>query len=120
MYEVEDQQPKPYIQVKKEKKEAYLDFLKGFKEHLVDFLDETTYPTLGKEFLVTDKPLCFIDEIEKGHCYLKNQGENQIFITTDKKSGFRIDPGEMIKIYIHTPFWVVAPAGSSSLGVLRA
>lgn len=109
-----NQFPKP----RNDMKEIYFDFLKDFREYLVEYMRESVTELRAGEQLIKGQMLLF-DGVSRGKVVLKNQGKLSCYISTSEVGGFRLDPGETESFFVNNKVYATTVSGSTSLGYIK-
>ena len=98
---------------------SYIAFLDQFKEYIVEYVRKNSEKLTIYEHKITNIPITlFKDQDTSMRLIVKNQGEKPVYMTTDKRSGYRLDPNESHELYINTPVTFVCVDGESLLGFI--
>ena len=101
-------------------KKIYFSFLTDFKKYLVEYVKETSFDLCVSQFEVTCEPAKLWEENQEGRqIVLKNQGEIACYLTTDRRGGYRLDPGEKEKFWLNAETLILTLSGTTTVGYIR-
>jgi len=99
----------------------YFEFLRDFKEYLIDFVQQSM-----AELVVTEMPIhttptnIFNPQVSGRYITVKNQGKVACFISTGKTGGFRLEPGEKERFFMNKPVVATTITGSTVIGIIQS
>ena len=115
-----DDSAKLEISRRSDLKKIYFQFLQDFRHHLAEFVRESMVELSVAEIPVSTKPISiFNGEYGGMQVVIKNQGQTECYITTAKKGGFRLDPGEKERLWLNKPLVAITPSGNTTIGLIR-
>lgn len=95
-------------------KQVYFDFLKDFREYLEEYIRESVIE-LEAAAVVVKGQLHLFSGSRRGKLKLKNQGTAPCYIGTTKMSGYRLDPGEVVELYLNNSVHLTTLSGTSTV-----
>jgi len=102
------------------REEAFLEFLKNFREYLVKYVNENQAEFKIYEHEVGAQPITlFQDQNKYINLTLKNEGNYPVLLTTDMKSKFTLEPGEKEKLHINVPLTLICLDGESKVSFIE-
>ena len=108
----------PNITTQKDIKEDFYIFFKDFKVYLQEYLMSTV-----NEICITELPvkgqIKLFDGFMNKKVRIKNQGHLPCYISTNLYGGYRLDPSEIIELYVNKDIIVTTLSGSTSLGIIK-
>lgn len=115
----EEEDIKEQMARKRVKKEMYYDFLKDFREFIVEYVRESV-----NELCISELPVKGEIKLFDGHNFgkvkLKNQGPLPCYISTTGRGGYRLEPGESTpEFFVNSKVVATTVSGSTSLGFVR-
>lgn len=100
-------------------KSIYFDFLKDFREYLVEYMRESVIELTVSQIPVQQTTKLFTG-ISRGKARIKNQGDVPCFVSTVAgQCGYRLDPNEVVDLYVNTTVYVTTVSGNTKIGVIR-
>jgi len=104
---------------RKELEPLFFDFFNQFKDNLSEYVRESVNELAISEVLV-EKNMQIFSGVARGKARIKNQGDVSCFISTKKEElGYRLDPGEMIEMYVNNEVYVTTLSGTTNLGFIK-
>jgi len=105
---------------KDDTRKYYFEFLNDFKNYLTEFVRETVVDLTISEIKVNTTPQkIFYGEYGGMNVVLKNQGNVECYLTTDRKGAYRLDPGEKEKIWLNRETTILTASGNTVVGFIR-
>lgn len=100
-------------------KSIYFDFLKDFREYLTEYLRESVIELTVAEFPVHGTIKLFTG-ISRGKARIKNQGDETCYISTIAgQRGYRLDPNEVVDMYVNNVVYATTISGNTKIGLIR-
>lgn len=96
----------------------YFEFLGDFREYLVEYIRESVSELAIAELAIHGQIQLF-DGLSQGKARIKNQGKIECYISTGKMGGYRLDPGEVIDLWVNAPVMVTTVSGVTSIGFIK-
>ncbi len=102
-------------------KQVYFNFLADFKKYLVEYVRESAIDLSISDIKVSSVPHILFDG-EHGGIYitLKNQGLVDCYLTTDRRGGFKLEPGEKEKFWLNAETTIMTVSGETTVGFIRS
>ena len=123
LYAQLDQQKTSGIQFQKrtDLKQAYFEFLNDLKIYLAEFVRESMVDVAISEVKVTTEPQKLFGGVQTGiNVVLKNQGDVECYVSTDRQGAYRLDPNEKEHFWLNQETIVVTISGMTTLGFIRS
>ncbi len=110
---------KPEVPRKKSDKNLFFDFLREFKYHIGDFVNQELTELCISEIPVKGKAILF-DGYTRGKLKIKNQGKVNCFLSTTGQGGYKLEPGETTPlIYVNSQVIASTVSGTAILGFIK-
>lgn len=101
-------------------KSIYFDFLKDFKEYLVDYVRDSVIELTIAQIPIHNIPIKLFTGITRGKVRIKNQGSIPCYISTNpQQPGYRLDSCEVVDMFINNQVYVTTFSGNTSIGIIR-
>jgi len=113
---------KPAVERAKKKSELkrfYYDFFKDFREFLAEYNRESIIGLQIAEIKISKRPVILFSQESGIKIQLKNQGPIACFVTTGKRGGYRLDPGERVDFWANEQVLATTLSGETTLGIIR-
>jgi len=101
-----------------EDKQVIFEFFETFRKYLPEYVRESVYETVISEIIIKGAVELFSGNTP-GMASIKNQGAIPCYVTTANLGGYRLDPGEKIKMFVNTRVIVATTSGTTSLGFIK-
>ena len=106
------------VEIKKDYRSLYFEFLRDLKQYLPEFMKEECLELTIAEIPVK-KTVKLFDGYTQGTVIIKNQGNNACYLSTTGQGGFRLDPGQREKFFINHQVLATTISGSTVLGFIK-
>ena len=117
---IEENIPVSKFKEQEKLKSIYFDFLKDFKEYLVEYIRDSVIELTVAQIPVHSTASKLFTGITRGKARIKNQGSTPCYISTcQEQPGYRIDPNEVVELYINNQVYVTTHSGSTNIGIIR-
>lgn len=104
---------------KQELRGIYFNFLKDFREYLIEYVRESVTELCINEVEVTGRVKLF-DGFTFGKVKIKNQGDAVCSISTSEEVGYRLFPGESTpEFFVNKQVIATTVSGTTSLGMIK-
>jgi len=101
-------------------RKLYFEFLGDFKTYLTEFIRETSIDLAISQIEVSTTPQkLFWGEYGGIYVTLKNQGEVECYLSTDKRGKYRLDPNEKERIWLNKETIILTLSGTTTVGYIR-
>jgi len=101
-------------------KKWYFKFLAEFKENLAEYIKESAIDLTISAVEVTTIPQKLVfGQIGGINLTLKNQGQVECYLTTDRVGGYRLDPNEKAQFWLNKETTIVTLSGNTTVGFIR-
>jgi len=101
-------------------KKVYFDFLGDFKNYLAEFVRESMVDLTISAIDIDTTPKSLFDGAYGGmNVILKNQGNVECYVSTDRQGAYRLDPNEKEQFWLNKETIVVTLSGCTTLGFIR-
>ena len=95
----------------------FFEFFKDFRVYLAEYVRENVDEINFLSVTVGTEPVVLFKDVLKGtRAYVKNQGDTSCILTTNGKTGYRLDSGERIELFVNRPFIATTVSGVTDLG----
>ena len=109
------------IKKRSDLRNIYYDFLRDFREHLVDFVQQSMAELVVAEIPIHTTPVDLFNEQVLGrYITVKNQGKIECYISTGRSGGYRLDPGEKERFWLNKQVTAVTVSGMTVLGLIQS
>ncbi len=122
LYDVlEEKSPSVELKQRSDLKKMYFDFLQDFKNYLAEFVKESMIDLAISQMEITTTPQkLFGGETGGIQVILKNQGQIECYLSTDRNGAYRLDPGEKEKFWLNQETMIVTLSGATVVGYIRS
>ena len=101
-------------------RKVYFEFLGDFKSYLTEFIRESSIDLTISQIEVSTTPQkLFWGEYGGMYITLKNQGNIECYLSTDKRGKYRLDPNEKDRIWLNKETIILTLSGTTTVGYIR-